>query len=88
MRRKYILKKYTLENLKRLKKIRLQIKNIKTKKKGTRLMLYRRVSTKTLFKTNLDYSRLTKDEKTKYIDKLTDEFLENADDLMKSLEDK
>lgn len=88
MKKKYILKKSTEERLKRVKKIQLQIKDIKTKRKGKSLMLNRRVSTSTLFKTKMDYSKLTEEERTKYIDKLTDEFLENADDLMISLEDK
>lgn len=46
------------------------------------------VSTDTLFKTTKDYKLLTEEEQSEYLRILTDEFLESADDLMRSLADK
>ena len=45
------------------------------------------VSTDTLFKTKKDYKSLTEEEQSEYIRILADEFLESADDLMRSLAD-
>lgn len=53
-----------------------------------KLDLGRIVSTDTLFKTKLNYKELNEEEKSEYIDILTDEFLESADDLIRSLADK
>lgn len=46
------------------------------------------INVRDLFKTKKDYTQMNNFEKEHYISQLTDEFLESADDLMKSLKDK
>jgi len=47
--------------------------------------LHRMVSTKTLFQTHGDYDNMNEEERDNYIDQLSEEFIENARDLLEAL---
>lgn len=46
------------------------------------------VSTKTLFKSNKEYGKLDYESKREYINNLSKEFMEEANELMENLKDK
>lgn len=81
---------------KRYNHIKLRVKNGRIQQvivKSKRIMkednnMDKVVRTSTLFRTKKDISRMTTEERMQYIDTLSDEFMDSADALMKSLANK